>query len=217
MSTVSHEDGGTTREVSLGLLFDSTDGVKINGGSGSSASSLGANVVVADVVGTNGIVHVIDSVLLPLSVAEIAVAGGFTSLVTAVGASDPIPASIAGSETPVLTALSEPTLAPLTVFAPTDAAFTSAFPSGLPTDGAAILGVLALHVIALPLPVRAADLPADGTPVSPLAGNDLVFDMSAAPPTVTVAGGGSSAGIVLTDIGATNGIVHVIDNVLTGP
>lgn len=217
MSTVSYEDGGTTREVGLSVLFDTTDGVKINGGSGTGASNLGANVVVADVVGTNGIVHVVDRVLLPLDIAQVAIAGGFTSLVAAVGASDPIPAALAGAETPVLTALSEPTLAPLTVFAPTDAAFASAFPGGLPSDGAAILGVLALHVIALPLPVRALDLPADSTPVAPLAGNDLVFDASATPPTVTVSGGGSTAGIALTDIGATNGIVHVIDNVLVGP
>lgn len=217
LATRDYVDGDITRSVGLSVLFDTTDGVKINGGSGSGATELGATVVIADVVGTNGIVHVIDSVLLPLSIAEVATAGGFSTLVTAVVASDDIPGSLVGggADVPVLTALSEPALAPLTVFAPTDAAFTAAFPGGVPSDGAALLGVLALHVIALPLPVRAADLPADATPVAPLAGSGLVFDTSATPPTVSVSGGGSSAGIVGTDIGATNGIVHVIDNVLT--
>ncbi|MEZ4335283.1 MAG: fasciclin domain-containing protein [Sandaracinaceae bacterium] len=212
LSTVSYESGGTTRDVALTLLFDTTSGVAINGGSGTGASNLGANVVVADVKATNGIVHVIDGVLLPLSITEIALAGGFGSLVAAVGASDPIPASIAGSDTPVLDALSGTDLAPLTVFAPTDAAFAAAFPSGLPSDGAAILGVLALHVVAAPLPVRAEDIGA--TPVGPLAGSDLTFDTTGASPTVTVSGGGTTAQIVGTDIGATNGIVHVIDGVL---
>jgi len=212
MSTVSYMDGGTTRDVALSVLFDTSDGVAINGGSGSDASNLGGNVVIADVKATNGIVHVIDGTLLPLNITEIALAGGFTSLVAAVGASDPIPASIAGSETEVIDALSMDTLAPLTVFAPTDDAFAAAFPGGVPSDGAALLGVLALHVLALPLPVRAEDIPA--TDVAPLAGSDLTFDTTATPPTVGVTGGGTTAGITLTDIGATNGIVHVIDTVL---
>ncbi|MGE0786688.1 MAG: fasciclin domain-containing protein [Sandaracinaceae bacterium] len=212
LSTVTYTDAGASREVALSLLFDTSSGVAVNGGSGTGATNLGGNVVVADVRATNGIVHVIDGVLVPLSIAEVALAGGFTSLVAAVTASDPIPAALAGSDTPVIDALSASTLAPLTVLAPTDAAFTAAFPGGLPTDGAAILGVLALHVVAAPLPVRAEDLPA--TPVAPLAGSDLTFDTAATPPTVTVGGGGTSAQIVLTDVGATNGIVHVIDQVL---
>ncbi len=212
LATRSYADAGTTREVALGLLFDATDGVAINGGSGELPGELGADVVIADVRGTNGVVHVIDGVLLPLNIAEVALAGGFDSLVAAVVASDPIPASIAGAETPVLDALSVDALAPLTVFAPTDAAFAAAFPGGVPSDGAALLGVLALHVVAAPLPVRAADLPA--TPVPPLAGPDLVFDTAASPPTVGVTGGAAPAAIVLTDLGTTNGIVHVIDAVL---
>ncbi|HJL17131.1 MAG TPA: fasciclin domain-containing protein [Sandaracinaceae bacterium LLY-WYZ-13_1] len=216
LATMSYEDGGTTREYALDVFFDTSDGVAVNGGSGTEATNLGGDVVIADVLATNGIVHVIDGVLLPLNIAEVAQVAGFDTLVSAVVASDPIPASIAGSETAVLDALSEDTLAPLTVFAPTNDAFDTAFPSGLPSDGGAILGVLALHVIASPLPVRAEDLPGDtSTTVAPLAGSDLSFDTSATPPTVSVTGGGSTAGITGTDVGANNGIVHVIDTVLT--
>jgi transforming growth factor-beta-induced protein len=204
LSTVSFEDGDT-REYALDVFFDTTSGVAINGDA--------ATVVTADVVGTNGIVHVIDGVLLPLSIAEVADVAGFTQLLTAVGASDPIPASIAGSETPVADALSTDGLAPLTVFAPTDDAF-AAVPGGLPTDGGDILGVLGLHVIAQTLPVRAEDLPGDtSTTVPSLIGTDLFFDTSMTPPTVNVTGG-NAAGIVGTDVGATNGVVHVIDTVL---
>lgn len=212
LSTVSYEDSGTMRDIPMTLLFDTTSGVAINGGSGSEAGNLGGNVVIADVRATNGIVHVIDGVLVPLNIAQVAIVGGFSSLVSAVTMSDPIPAAIAGSETAVIDALSEPTLAPLTVFAPTDDAFAAAFPGGVPSDGSALLGVLALHVVSTPLPVRAEDIPA--SPVPPLVGSDLNFDTAATPPTVGVSGGGTTAGIVGTDIGASNGIVHVIDTVL---
>ena len=56
-----------------------------------------ANVVIAD--GTSGVVHVIDGVLLPLNIAQVATVGGFTQLVAAVGASAPIPAGLVGNET----------------------------------------------------------------------------------------------------------------------
>ena len=62
-------------------------------------------------------------------------------------------------------------------------------------------------------PVLASGLPADtNAEVSALIGG-LTFDAGANPPTVSLVGG-NSAGIVLTDVGATNGVVHVIDTVL---
>jgi len=216
----SFTDGGTTRSYNLSLLFDTSNGVKINGGSGDGATELGADVAVADLRAVNGYVHVIDGTLLPLNVAQVALAGGFSTLVDAVTASAPIPSALTGlpNDVSVLDALSQPTLAPLSVFAPTNDAFVTAFPGGLPTGNGAdatILGVLGLHVIPGALPVRAQDLPGDtATTVSPLAGSDLSFDTAATPPSVTVTNGGTTAGIVITDVGATNGIVHVIDGVL---
>ncbi len=204
LATQSFGEGDAASSISLDLFIDTSAGVRLNNT---------ADVVIADVRGTNGIVHVIDGVLVPLNIAEVATVAGFTQLVAAVGASAPIPAALAGSDSdvPVIEALSS--LSALTVFAPTDDAFGAAFPGGLPTDQAAVLGVLGGHVIAGAAPVEAAGLPADtNAEVSALVGA-LTFDASADPPTVSIVGG-NSAGIVATDIGATNGVVHVIDGVL---
>lgn len=204
LATQSFGEGDGATSINLSALIDTSDGVRINDT---------ANVVIADVRASNGIVHVIDGVLLPLNVAQVAVVGGFTQLVAAVGASDPIPAQIAGGDqaVPVLDALS--TLSALTVFAPSDDAFGAAFPDGLPADGGAILGVLAGHVLAGAAPVLAAGIPADATAQVPALVGNLTFDSSATPPTVSLVEG-STANIVATDIGATNGVVHVIDAVL---
>ena len=204
LATQSFGEGDAAVSVNLDLFIDTAAGVRLNNT---------ANVVIADVRGTNGVVHVIDGVLLPLNIAQVATVGGFTQLVAAVGASAPIPAGLVGNENdvPVLDAIS--TLSALTVFAPTDDAFGTAFPGGLPSDNAAILGVLGGHVLAGATPVLASGLPADtNAEVSALIGG-LTFDAGANPPTVSLVGG-NSAGIVLTDVGATNGVVHVIDAVL---
>ena len=204
LATQSFGEGDAATNVSLDLFIDTSTGVRLNNT---------ANVVIADVRATNGIVHVIDGVLVPLNIAQAATVAGFSQLVAAAGASAPIPAALAGGDddVPVVDALS--TLSALTVFAPTDAAFGTAFPGGLPSDQAAILGVLGGHVIAGTAPVLASGLPADASAeVGALVGG-LTFDASANPPTVSLVGG-NSAGIVATDIGATNGVVHVIDTVL---
>ena len=60
-------------------LFDTSDGVTINGYS---------TVVIADIKTTNGIVHVVDSVLLPPTLVDHAVAAGLTSLLDTVAAAN---------------------------------------------------------------------------------------------------------------------------------
>ncbi|PJF25528.1 MAG: adhesion lipoprotein, partial [Phototrophicales bacterium] len=83
----------------------------------------GANLVTVDITAPNGVIHVIDAVILPetRTIAEIVVdlasmeeGAEFTSLLAAVQAADPA----------VLEALSD-SEAELTVFAPTDAAFAA--------------------------------------------------------------------------------------------
>ncbi len=75
-----------------------------------------ANVVTADVAASNGVIHVIDSVLLP-SIADVATtAPGFTSLTAAVTLAD------TATPSPGFVASLDDDTATLTVFAPTDAA-----------------------------------------------------------------------------------------------
>jgi len=94
-----------------------------------------------------------------------------------------------------------------TVFAPTDAAFAK-LPAGtvesLLEDPAALKQILLYHVLAGEVP--ASQVVASST-LTTLNGQSL---------TVTTTGGPkvNEASIVATDIGARNGVIHVIDTVL---
>ncbi len=172
----------------LTMFFDTSNGVAVNG----------ANVVIADVQTTNGIVHVIDSVLLPPNIVDAAGLAGLTELGAAVGAAD----------ASVLSALTSP--GPFTVFAPNDAAFQAI---QAPTDPAELADILFYH--AYPGSFDSANLPAKA---------DSALATSFPNPTnvsalISTDGGANINGvsIVATDVRTTNGIVHVIDQVLLPP
>ncbi|KGK99706.1 beta-Ig-H3/fasciclin [Methanococcoides methylutens] len=178
------------------VTFDTMDGVKVND----------ANVVQADIETSNGVIHVIDKVLLPpsmmeeeaeeeMDIVDTAIdAGSFTTLVQAVQA--------AGLEE---TLRSE---GPFTVFAPTDEAF-AALPEGtldaLLADEEALAGVLTYHVVAGEY--MAADVVTMDS-AETVQGSEITF---------TVTDDGvmvNDATVVITDIEASNGVIHVIDAVL---
>ncbi len=184
----------------LTLLFDTTDGVSINGGA--------AEVVIADVKGTNGIVHVVDGVLTPLNVVQAATAAGLTGVLTAVSAAADLP----DDGPSVAEALAAQ--APYTVFAPTNAAFAD-IADVIPTLSAEqIRDILLYHVLDttdFAAPVLAADLPTEETDLKTLVGANVTFDPSTTPPTI------GGADIVTTDIVVTNGVVHLIGSVMLPP
>lgn len=103
---------------------------------------------------------------------------------------------------------------PLTVFAPTDAAF-AALPVGtvesllLPENKDALAGVLKLHVIA-GAKINSSDLAGQQITASTLNG-DLAVDGTDG---VVLTAPGSSATVVAADVSASNGVIHVIDAVL---
>ena len=103
---------------------------------------------------------------------------------------------------------------PLTVFAPTDEAF-AALPAGTvesllqPENKAALAGILKLHVIA-GSKVKSNDLAGQQLTASSLNG-DLSVDGTDG---VVITAPGSSATVIAADIGASNGVIHVIDTVL---
>ena len=162
-----------------------------------------ATVTVADVEASNGVIHVVDSVLLPyhpIPIAELVVAlneGQFDTVLAAVGAADPA----------ILDALSGD--APLTVFAPTDEAFAAL---GLDPNTVGELGVDLLTDILLYHVAdgkkMAADVLALET-IDTLEGGTLLQDAG-----VLTDDTGGRATIVLTDIEAANGVIHVIDAVV---
>jgi transforming growth factor-beta-induced protein len=158
-----------------------------------------AQVVSADVACSNGVIHVIDQVLLPATEdipASAAKAGKFQTLLAAAKAAGLVE-TLAGE-------------GPLTVFAPTDEAF-SKLPAGTvenllkPENKQQLAQVLKYHVVAGR--VYSTDLLAAGEAKS-LQGGSLKANVSGG--TARIQG----TTLVATDIDAANGVIHVIDAVL---
>lgn len=184
----------------LTLLFDTRAGVTVNG----------INVVLADVGCTNGLVHVIDGVLLPPSIIDMAGIAGLTSLAAAVGRAD---ASGAGLGALLSGAAPSPATG-FTVFAPTNAAFTAIQTTVDGLTDAQVAGVLRYHVLnpaSFDAPVLSGGL-ANGN-VATAAGIDATVNVSASPPTI----GGAAVVPSLLDINVTNGVVHVLADVMIPP
>jgi len=155
-----------------------------------------ANITQTDIACTNGVIHVIDTVLIPnkiMNIVQTAQYYGFSTLVTAI-------------QTANLVSTLEGT-GPFTVFAPTNAAF-AALPAGtldaLLADKSSLTAVLTYHVV--PGYLLAADVVAK-TSLTTVQGQML---------TITTAGGAkvNGANIIQTDIECTNGVIHAIDAVL---
>jgi transforming growth factor-beta-induced protein len=157
-----------------------------------------ATVTTANVAASNGVVHVVNKVLVPpgvLNVVQMAQVNPlFSTLVDAV-----VDANLA-------TTLSG--VGPFTVFAPTNQAFddiASTVASLTPTQ---LSTVLTYHV--LPAQVLAAQIPF-GTPVATVSGQSITIQNS---PLRIVDTTATPAPIAATDVRASNGVIHVISKVL---
>ena len=162
-----------------------------------------ANVVTADVAASNGIIHVIDKVLMPpadlVDIPTVAAGTGIhTSLVAAL------------TQANLVTTLQG--TGPFTVFAPTDAAFAAAGIdlSTFDTDAenATLVDILTYHVVSGSVASTALT---DGLTATALNGDNVTFTVNAAGVQV------NDANVVTADVAASNGIIHVIDKVLMPP
>ncbi|MCV2364847.1 fasciclin domain-containing protein [Paucibacter sp. DJ1R-11] len=161
-----------------------------------------ANITATDVAGSNGLIHVIDKVILPANknLVETAIATPDLSiLVEAVVAAD-LGATLSGT-------------GPFTVFAPTNAAF-AALLTELGVTKAQLLAnkplltkVLTYHVLSGR--VLKADVPI-GTAVNTVQGESLTVDANL---DITDRNG-RKARITATDVMTSNGVVHLIDKVI---
>jgi transforming growth factor-beta-induced protein len=166
-----------------------------------------AQVIITDIIVDNGVIHVINSVLLPPAVEEeeslgtivdIAIADGrFETLVAAVVAAD-LAETLSGE-------------GPFTVFAPTDDAF-SKLPEGtipaLLEDIPALTDILLYHVVA-------GEVLAEEVVSLMFVETLLEKDIE-----IRVVNGMvylNDAQVIITDIMADNGVIHVIDTVLLPP
>ena len=191
---------------------DVTDGLTVAMANGDDASftvtdgtvMIGdATVTTADVVASNGVIHVIDKVLMPpadlVDIAAVAMStGAHDSLVAALVKADLV-STMQG-------------VGPYTVFAPTDQAFTDA---GIDLDAfttdeeiATLTNILLYHVYSGA--VNAADV-TDGLAVQMVNGDYAQFTVSEG--TVMI----EDATVTAADVMASNGVIHVIDKVLMPP
>ena len=162
-------------------------------------------VIITDIETSNGVIHVIDSVLLPeeklSDIVDTAVADSrFTTLVAAVQAAGLVE-TLKGE-------------GPFTLFAPTDEAFAK-LPAGTvedllkPENLETLTNILLYHVV--PGKVMAADVvQLDGQMVdTALEGQQIK---------ITVKDGkvylNDTVQVIITDIETSNGVIHVIDSVL---
>jgi uncharacterized surface protein with fasciclin (FAS1) repeats len=181
-------------------LSKNADGVFINGN---------IKVIATDVSASNGIVHVIDNVIIPptKSLVEIAQADtSFSELVSLVLAADPAVAAALSSAS-----------SGLTVFAPTNAAFRELYKTTpkatllMASNRALLTNVLLYHVI--PSRVFSTDLPNVSGPVATAnTSGTLTFDLAGGAKVIGKTSGAST--ITAANILATNGVVHVINKVL---
>ncbi len=159
----------------------------------------GATVTKTDIVGSNGVIHVVDSVLLPSedNLAATAIkAGSFKTLVAAAKAAGLVDA-LAGDQ-------------PLTIIAPTDEAFAKLPKETLaallkPENKDALAGILKLHIISGRV---FSDQALKAGTAATLNGESVKFAIIDGKAKV------NGANIVKTDVDATNGVIHVIDTVL---
>ena len=163
-----------------------------------------ATVITADVVSSNGVIHVIDKVLLPPAdelgdIPTVASSTGVHGVLVDAVIQAGLLATLSGE-------------GPYTVFAPTDQAFTDAGISLSDFDGeegaAALANVLAYHVTTGS--VLSGDL-SDGQMVTMLNQQQVRIGVTSAGVLI------NDATVTLADVAASNGVIHVIDKVLLPP
>ena len=161
-----------------------------------------ATITATDLQAANGVVHVIDKVILPSDKNIVQTAQAlpqFSILVEAVVAAD-LAGALSGN-------------GPFTVFAPTNDAFAALLAElgvtkdALLADKALLTKVLTYHVV--PARVLKAQVPV-GTAITSLQGDTFTIDGTLA----ITDQAGRKASIVATDVLTSNGVIHVIDKVI---
>lgn len=170
----------------------------------------GAKVSATDVMADNGVIHVVDSVILPTtsvdmssqSIVDVALADpdSFSTLVDALSDAD------------LVTTLADES-ATFTVFAPTNAAFNKIDPEALTAllaDTQELTDVLLSHVVSDSALTALDAFAANGKMLTTTSGNKVSVSIDADTGALNVGG----ANVTITNITTSNGVIHVIDTVI---
>jgi uncharacterized surface protein with fasciclin (FAS1) repeats len=188
--------GSASATNTLSMFVNTSAGVKLNGD---------AKVTTADIMASNGVIHIVDKVIgLPTIVTHAAANANFSTLVSLLNRP---------GEPNFITALSG--TGPFTVFAPTNDAFTALnlelAPGGIASVSAANLTkLLQYHVV-------------NGNILAATLTEGQVVATLLTPQTFTIQLTGGAkikdannriSNIIATDVQCTNGVIHVLDKVL---
>ncbi|NVN19958.1 fasciclin domain-containing protein [Muricauda sp. HICW] len=186
-------------DENLSLYINTDDGVTLNGTS---------NVVMADIVASNGVIHTVDAVIdLPTVVTFATADPTFSTLVQALTELTPSTDFVS-----VLSAQDGAGSDPFTVFAPTNDAFAAL--ASIPGE-ADLTPILQHHVVA-GANVRSGDL-SDGATATTLEGDMITINLPGTGDNIadiTDGAGNTGIGIDAVDVQAINGVIHVVDTVL---
>ena len=183
----------------LSIYLNTSNGVMLNDR---------AMVTTADVMASNGVIHIIDKVILPLSIYQLLeVNADYATLTAALG--------IADGDLDLL--MGDAMAGPFTVFAPNENAFgmlltelmiadVPALVAALGTDG--LSEVLTYHVVA-------GNYNSDEVPsgaVATVNGDDITFDLTSG--VVITDARMRTSDVIEVDIQGTNGVIHAISKVI---
>ncbi|WP_109435147.1 fasciclin domain-containing protein [Aquimarina sp. AU119] len=183
---------GTT-DKNLSIYINTDGGVEFNGIS---------TVTTANIVTSNGVIHIVDAVItLPTVVTFATADANFSTLVAALTTLTPSTEFDAILNTALGTSP-----APFTVFVPNNDAFAAIT---VPTDENDVAAILNHHVVAGSNVT--SDMLASTSMAMTLNGT---ITLTAMPPTVKGATNMDASNIVAADVQASNGVIHVIDQVL---
>ena len=170
----------------------------------------GAQVSTADVKASNGVIHVVDTVILPptsvdateQTIVEVALADpdNFSTLVSALLAADLV-TTLADEE------------ATFTVFAPTNKAFDKVDPDALAdllANSVELTNVLLTHVVSGAEIGLLDAYAANGQMLTTASGNNVAVGVDSETGMLMI----GNAKVIITDINTSNGIIHVLDTVI---
>lgn len=173
----------------------------ITAGEGGVTVNGNADVTTADITdATNGVIHVVDSVLLPNPTVPVTgIVSKNYNLMTLL--------SLVAERPDILNTLADES-GEFTIFAPTNEAFEAALAANPGLTDEQITEILTYHVLAAE--VLSTDL-SDGQTATTLQGEDITVTIDG--DTVQI----NNANVVTADLQGNNGVVHVIDSVILPP
>ncbi|MFT6165924.1 MAG: transforming growth factor-beta-induced protein [Vicingaceae bacterium] len=195
---ITLNEQGTASGENTVIEVDVTGGAKLNNS---------ANIIAVNIEATNGVIHIIDEVLMPQNVVQIALDDErFTTLVAAL-------TSFGTTYTDVLSGTG-----PFTVFAPTNTAFQNLLDSDSTWNSlndiprSTLEAVLGYHVIS-GANARAGSLTQNQV-LSTYSLGSLTVSLMNGPQLITTRSSQGNVNIIVTDVQGTNGVIHAVDEVL---